>query len=67
MPKVEINSAFCKGCKFCLQACAKGVLKVGDDTNAMGYRYIVADKPEACVGCKLCAVACPDAAIEVYR
>lgn len=67
MAKVEIISDYCKACKLCIIACPKGVLKLGNKSNAMGYHAVEADETKQCIGCKLCATACPEAAIEVYK
>jgi len=67
MAKIEINSNYCKGCNLCVLSCKKDVIKIGDDSNALGYRYAVADKMENCIACKMCAMTCPEAAIEIYK
>ncbi|MFZ7102644.1 MAG: 4Fe-4S dicluster domain-containing protein [Peptococcaceae bacterium] len=66
MAKVKILSEYCKSCRLCLEVCPRGVLRVGDKTNAKGYYTVVADT-EKCNGCTLCALVCPDVAIEVYK
>ena len=65
--KIEILSERCKSCEYCISVCKKGVLEVGDRTNAKGYRYIRVKDQEACIGCLMCANMCPDAAIEIYK
>lgn len=67
MPKLEIESNYCKGCKLCILACPKKVLKIGEKINEMGYRFIIVDKSEECIGCKMCATVCPESAIEIYK
>lgn len=67
MAKVEINPYYCKGCKLCILACKRDVIKIGQDTNGLGYQYVVVDKMENCIACKMCAVTCPEAAIEIYK
>jgi len=67
MPKVEIDSERCKGCEYCVIACPKKVLAIGDKLNSHGIRYAVVVKPDACIGCSLCAQICPDVCIEVWR
>jgi len=67
MPKIEIESEFCKGCMYCAAACPKNVIGTTSAVNNKGYQFAVPVHPENCVGCTLCAVICPDAAIEVYK
>ncbi len=65
--KVDINIEYCKSCEYCVDACKKGVLAVGEKVNSKGYLYVIAAKPEECIGCAMCAQMCPEAAIEVWR
>lgn len=65
--RVEIYANACKSCLYCVKTCPNGVLGITTDTNASGYQFVQALKPEACVGCGMCARICPDAAISVYR
>lgn len=67
MSKVEINYENCKGCKYCVNCCPNEVLKIGEKSNSLGYRYAVVVNQENCIACKLCAVSCPDSAIEIYK
>lgn len=67
MPKIVVESEYCKGCLFCVEACPKKVIGTTQAVNAKGYQYVVALNPDACVGCAICATVCPDAAIEVYK
>ncbi|MGI6227092.1 MAG: 4Fe-4S dicluster domain-containing protein [Peptococcales bacterium] len=67
MAKVKILPEYCKSCQLCIEACPKGVLKVGDKANAKGYYTVVPAFEEKCNGCTLCAIVCPDVAIEVYK
>lgn len=67
MPTITVEFELCKGCKLCMQACAKHLLIVGETSNSKGYRAIELVEPEKCTGCKLCAIMCPDAAITVYK
>lgn len=64
--KVEINIQQCKGCELCTVACHEHALRLSDQINLKGYRYIVADN-DLCTGCVNCALVCPDAVITVYR
>ena len=65
--KILIDSDFCKGCKYCIEFCPKGVIRVSTKLNAKGYAYAEYDKLNDCTGCATCALVCPEAAIEVYR
>ncbi len=57
--KLIIHPQRCKGCQLCVVACAKGALKIGDDSNDAGYKYVTVDE-EKCVKCAMCTSACPD-------
>lgn len=67
MVKLEILAERCKSCEFCISVCKKGVLEIGTNINAKGYRYVNVRDPLKCVGCLMCANMCPDAAIEIYK
>ncbi len=58
--RVEIRTAWCKGCRVCVAFCP---------TNTLEMRGGVASvaRPEACTGCGDCVLRCPDFAIEVRR
>ncbi|MDL2248365.1 4Fe-4S binding protein [Tyzzerella sp. OttesenSCG-928-J15] len=58
--KIEINTAWCKGCGICAAFCPKKVLEVKNGK-------ITVVNPEACIGCKLCEYRCPDFAIFVSK
>ncbi|MCL2304264.1 MAG: 4Fe-4S dicluster domain-containing protein [Planctomycetaceae bacterium] len=64
---VTINAGLCKGCELCVKNCPKGVLKIGNTINLLGYKTVVADH-EKCSGCGNCYYMCPEpAAIAVER
>ena len=67
MAKIDININYCKGCKLCILACKRDVIKVGESCNLLGYHYAIAENMDNCIGCKMCAVTCPEAAIEIYK
>lgn len=67
MVEIKINSEICKGCELCIDVCPKSVLALGNEMNAKGNHFVVAEKQEDCVGCKSCAVMCPEAAIQLYK
>lgn len=65
-PRPAINPLECKGCERCVIACPEQVLKVGDEYNERGYRYVV-NEGEGCTGCGACYYTCPEPnAIEVH-
>jgi len=65
--KIDINSALCKGCRFCITFCPKGAIVLSRQLNAKGYYCAEHDAKKGCTGCGVCALMCPEAAIEVYR
>ncbi|RMG03350.1 MAG: 4Fe-4S dicluster domain-containing protein [Nitrospirae bacterium] len=65
--KIEINFELCKGCGYCIIACPKKILEIGNELNSMGFTPPVITSPEKCTGCCLCAECCPEVAIEVWR
>jgi len=58
-PYPEINALECKGCRRCIEACPKQVLRLGSELNARGYRF-VEYTGEGCIGCANCFYACPE-------
>lgn len=63
--KIVVDSTLCKGCGFCVKYCPKEAVALGEDINAYGYKFAVAQ--EGCIACGICALMCPDAAISVYK
>lgn len=67
MRKLIFNEKLCKGCGLCVAACPKKILKLGERTNAMGYRVAECTDENACISCAFCATMCPDCVIEVHK
>jgi 2-oxoglutarate ferredoxin oxidoreductase subunit delta len=60
-----IDAEACKGCELCIDACPPGVLSMGAEVNARGYRVPVL--APGCTGCKACSQICPDFVFQVYK
>ncbi len=58
MSKLDINTAWCKGCGICVEFCPKQVLAIQSEK-------VVALKEDDCIKCKMCEMRCPDFAIFV--
>jgi 2-oxoglutarate ferredoxin oxidoreductase subunit delta len=52
--RLQVRSAWCKGCRLCLDACPAGLLALDDQD-----RVVVSDVTR-CTFCGLCAARCPD-------
>ncbi|MBI4684070.1 MAG: ferredoxin family protein [Nitrospirae bacterium] len=64
--RIAINKELCKGCKYCVTSCPKGVIITEKKFNKMGYFPAAAKHMDKCTGCALCAQMCPEIAIEVW-
>ena len=65
--KLEIDTAECKGCGLCLEACPPKVIRISERLNPYGYRTAVYAGAD-CTGCGICFLVCPEpGAIIVYR
>jgi len=64
--RITIDRECCKGCKYCVLACSKGVIVIDNEFNTSGYFPAKAECMGQCTGCTLCAQMCPEIAIEVW-
>ena len=64
--KIVIDKQLCKGCKYCVMSCPKGVIAIEKQFNKMGYFTAHPEHMGKCTGCALCAQMCPELAIEVW-
>jgi 2-oxoglutarate ferredoxin oxidoreductase subunit delta len=65
--RVELNSAECKGCGLCVEACPPKVLCLADYLNPYGYHPATCFIG-GCTGCGICFFVCPEpGAVTVLR
>ena len=62
---VWVDSARCKACDICVDACPAGVLSMKADPHSTLGANIEIVMPDACIGCNECELSCPDFAIFV--
>ena len=67
MAKVTVDSALCKGCVLCVDACPKKVMGVSPELNAKGFHPAKLIDEDGCISCAFCAIMCPDNAITVRK
>lgn len=65
--RIDIRADICKGCRYCVLACPRGVIELDSRPNASGLFQARIVRAERCTGCALCARMCPESAIEVWR
>ena len=56
---VRIEPDECKGCRRCVHACPKGVLKMADHLNSYGFPF-AQYTGDGCIGCGACFYTCPE-------
>ncbi|MDO5851283.1 MAG: ferredoxin family protein [Methanobacteriaceae archaeon] len=65
-PYPKINILECKSCERCVIACPQDLLKLSDNLNQRGYKYVEYNG-EGCIGCLNCYYTCPEPlAIEIH-
>ncbi|MBI4690528.1 MAG: ferredoxin family protein [Nitrospirae bacterium] len=64
--RIVIDRELCKGCKYCVISCHRGVISIGKEFNKMGYFPANPMYMDKCTGCGSCAEMCPEIAIEVW-
>lgn len=64
--RFNVNKNKCKGCGLCPRVCPKKILKMGDNMNDVGNRYVECIDDDTCIMCCMCATMCPDWAITIY-
>jgi len=62
---VWVDSARCKACDICVDACPAGVLSMKADPHSTLGANIEIVAPDSCIGCNECELSCPDFAIYV--
>ena len=67
MAKIVVRADLCKSCRYCIDVCPMKIIRVGDNVNDKGYRFVEQCDAEKCTGCRLCATMCPEAAVEVFK
>jgi len=58
-----LNKDRCKGCRYCVEICARKTLAIGEEMNAKGHLLPKVVENGECAACGLCAMICPDFAI----
>ena len=59
MPRIEVNTELCDGCKACVNACPVDVFMI-EEGKAKPNNI------EMCMACRFCEVECPNTAIKVF-
>lgn len=61
--EIFLDGDRCKGCRYCVEICARKTLAIGDEMNAKGYLLPKVVENGECTACGLCFMICPDFAI----
>jgi 2-oxoglutarate ferredoxin oxidoreductase subunit delta len=62
---VWVDTARCKACDVCVDACPAGVLSMQAEPSSTLGAMISVIAPDSCIGCNECELSCPDFAIYV--
>jgi 2-oxoglutarate ferredoxin oxidoreductase subunit delta len=62
---VWVDTARCKACDICVDACPAGVLSMQAEASSTLGAMITIVSAESCIGCNECELTCPDFAIYV--
>lgn len=62
---VWVDTARCKACDICVDACPAGVLSMQQEPTSTLGAMIAVIAPDSCIGCNECELVCPDFAIYV--
>jgi len=65
VPKIVINTEWCKGCHICVEVCPRQVLEVDANVFLRGFHPVQVVQGENCTVCRQCELLCPDLAIAV--
>lgn len=60
---IYIDEELCKGCRICIELCAKDVFTISEQINQRGYLVPVPTHLAQCTSCLLCELICPELAV----
>jgi 2-oxoglutarate ferredoxin oxidoreductase subunit delta len=63
MYRLNLNTAYCKGCGICIEACPKNAIASSGRIDGKGHVLPQEGDMKRCSGCRLCELVCPDFAI----
>jgi 2-oxoglutarate ferredoxin oxidoreductase subunit delta len=64
---LDVDTAKCRACEACVEACTNGVLAVRGIQFPFNYRHVHVVKRDKCTCCLACVRACPDGALQSLR
>lgn len=67
MPKIIINTKYCKGCEICTWICPKNVFEMSRELSERGYHNPIPIRLNDCILCRQCELYCPDQAIVIIE